>query len=121
MDIALGLGDPTAITTTVILVPLAILYAFIIPNMSYFPVGILTVIVYMIPLIAMASDGNLLRTLISSALFLLVVEICANVFAPEATAMMHATGVAVEGTVTDGFFGFNLANVIISLINKIVG
>jgi len=51
----------------------------------------------------------------------LVVEICANVFAPEATAMMHATGVAVEGTVTDGFFGFNLANVIISLINKIVG
>ena len=35
--------------------------------------------------------------------------------------MMHATGVAVEGTVTDGFFGFNLANVIISLINKIVG
>lgn len=121
MDIALGLGDPTAITTTVILIPLAILYAFIIPNMSYFPVGILTVIVYMIPLIAMASDGNLLRTLISSALFLLVVEICANVFAPEATAMMHATGVAVEGTVTDGFFGFNLANVIISLINKIVG
>ncbi|GFN37096.1 PTS transporter subunit IIC [Tepidimicrobium xylanilyticum] len=121
MDIALGLGDPTAITTTVILIPLAILFAFIIPNMSYFPVGILTVIVYMIPLIAMASNGNLLRTLIGSALFLLVVEVCANVFAPEATAMMHATGVAVEGTVTDGFFGFNLANVIISLIHSIIG
>ena len=63
----------------------------------------------------------LLRTLISSALFLFIVEICANVFAPEATAMMHATGVAVEGTVTDGFFGFNLANIIISLIHSIIG
>jgi PTS system galactitol-specific IIC component len=121
MDIALGLGDPTAITTTVILIPLAILFAFIIPNMSYFPVGLLTVIVYMVPLLAMASDGNLLRTLISGALFLFIVEICANVFAPEATAMMHATGVAVEGTVTDGFFGFNLANIIISLIHSIIG
>mgnify|MGYP000856615842 CR=1 FL=1 len=121
MDIALGLGDPTAITTTVILIPLAILFAFIIPNMSYFPVGLLTVIVYMVPLLAMASDGNLLRTLISGALFLFVVEIFANIFAPQATAMMHATGVTVEGTVTDGFFGFNLANVIISLIHSIIG
>jgi len=121
MDIALGLGDPTAITTTVILIPLAILYAFLIPNMSYFPVGLLTVIVYIVPLLAMASNGNLLRTLISSAIFLLIVEICANIFAPEATAMMHATGVTVEGTVTDGFFGFNLANIIISLIHSIIG
>lgn len=121
MDIALGLGDPTAITTTVILIPLAILFAFIIPNMSYFPVGLLTVIVYMVPLLAMASKGNLLRTLISGALFLFIVEIFANIFAPQATAMMHATGVAVEGTVTDGFFGFNLANVIISLIHSIIG
>jgi PTS system galactitol-specific IIC component len=121
MDIALGLGDPTAITTTVILIPVAILFAFIIPNMSYFPVGLLTVIVYMVPLLAMASNGNLLRTLISSALFLLIVEIFASIFAPEATAMMHATGVEVNGIVTDGFFGFNLANVIISLIHSIIG
>lgn len=120
MDIALSLGDPTAITTTVILIPLAILFAFIIPNMSYFPVGLLTNIVYMVPLIAMASKGNLLRTLIASSIFLFIVEACANLFAPEATAMMMATGVTVEGMVTDAFFGYNLANVIMSILNRFI-
>lgn len=61
MDVALALGDPTAITVSVILIPVAILYAFLIPNMSYFPVGILTVIVYMVPFCSLASKGNLFR------------------------------------------------------------
>lgn len=47
MDIALALGDPAAITTTVLMIPLSIVFAFIIPNMTYFPVGVLTNIVYM--------------------------------------------------------------------------
>lgn len=121
MDVALALGDPTAITVTVFLIPLAILFAFLIPEMSYFPVGLLTVIVYMVPFFSLACRGNLFRTLISSAIFLFIVEVCANVFAVQATAMMHATGVEVTGTVTDGFFGFNLATVLVSLIDMLVG
>ena len=118
MDISLGLSDPTAVTTTAFLIPLAVLFAFLIPNMSYFPVGLLTSIVHMVPLLAMTSRGNVLRTLISGALLLLMVQIFANAFAPEATAMMQATAVSVEGTVTDGFFGYNIANVIISLFSR---
>lgn len=121
MDIALGLGDPTAITTSVLLIPLAILLAFIIPGMQYFPVGLLTVIVYMVPLIALASKGNLFRTLIAGFLFLIIVEVGANVFAVEATAMMNATGVEVQGMVTDGFWGYNLANIIISMLHRVIG
>lgn len=121
MDISLGLADPTAVTTTAILIPLAILFAFLIPNMSYFPVGLLTGIVHMVPLLAMTSKGNLLRTLISGALFLLLIEVLAHVFAPEATIMLHASGVGVEGAVTDGFFGYNIANVLISLISRLFG
>ena len=121
MDVALSLGDATAITTTVILIPLAILYAFIIPGMTYFPVGVLTVIVYMVPMFSLASKGNLFRTLISSAIFLFIVVFFANIFAPEATLMMHATGVKVDGMVTDGFFGFNLADVIISAMHHFFG
>ena len=51
---------------------------------------------------------------------LLISEIGANVFSPEATAMMHATGIKVSGMVTDGFFGYNLPNVIISLIHRLL-
>lgn len=121
MDVALSLGDPTAITTTVILIPLAILFAFLIPGMTYFPVGLLTGIVYMVPMFSLASKGNLFRTLLSSAIFLYIVLFFANVFAPEATLMMNATGVSVDGQVTDGFFGYNLANVIISALHRLIG
>ena len=119
MDVALALGDPTAITTTVLMIPLAILYAFLIPGMTYFPVGLLTVIVYMVPMISLGCQGNLFRTIVGSALFLLFVEFAANLFAPEATQMMQATGVEVNGIVTDAFFGYNLPNVLISLISRL--
>lgn len=120
MDIALGLGDPVVITVSVLMLPIAILFAFLIPNMRYFPVGLLTVIVYMVPLIVMASKGNFVRSFISCVIFLFIVEFCAHIFAPEATAMVGATGVEIEGMVTDGFFGFNLANIIICIIYRIL-
>lgn len=119
MDIALALGDPTAITTTVLMIPLAIAFAFIIPGMTYFPVGVLTNIVYMVPLICLAHKGNLFRSIITSAVFLFAVEWMANIFAPEATAMMKASGVKVDGMVTDAYFGFSLPNVIIATIHHI--
>lgn len=121
MDIALALGDPTAITTTVLMIPLAIAFAFIIPGMVYFPVGVLTGIVYMVPMICLAHKGNLLRSRISSAIFLFFVEWMANRFVPEATAMMLASGVPVDGTMTDAFFGYNLPNVIIATIHHLLG
>jgi PTS system galactitol-specific IIC component len=119
MDVALALGDPTAITITVLMIPLAIAFAFIIPGMNYFPVGMLTGIVYMVPLIVLGCKGNMFRALIASAVFLFFVEWGASVFAPEATLMMHATGVKVNGSVTDAFFGYNLPNVIISTLHRI--
>ncbi len=119
MDVALALGDPAAITITVLMIPLSIAFAFIIPGMNYFPVGMLTVIVYMIPMICLACKGNMFRSIIISAIFLFFVEWGASVFAPEATAMMHATGVKVNGSVTDAFFGYNLPNVIISTLHRI--
>lgn len=120
MDIALSLGDPTAVTTTVLMIPLAVVFAFIIPGMTYFPLGLLTGIVYMVPLICMAHKGNLFRSIITSAVFLFAVEWMTSLFAPEATAMMKATGVQVSGTVTDTFFGYSLPNVIIAILHRIL-
>lgn len=119
MDVALALGDPAAITTTVLMIPLTIAFAFIIPGMNYFPVGMLTVIVYMIPMICLATKGNMFRAVIISAIYIFIVEWCTSIFAPEATAMMHATGIKVSGSVTDSFFGYNLPNVIISILHRL--
>lgn len=120
MDIALALGDSAIVTVTVLSIPLVILFAFLIPNMSYFPVGVLTVVVYVIPMCALTSKGNVLRTFITSAVNLLIIVFFANYFAPEATQMMKITGVEVSGRITDGFFGLNIANIIIGFISKVI-
>ena len=50
MDIALGLGDPCCITCTAIMIPLTIVMAFIIPDMRFFPLGILAEVCYLAPM-----------------------------------------------------------------------
>jgi len=121
MDIALGVGDRTSNTTYLLLIPTSIGLAFIIPGLSYLPVGLLTNIIYMMPLIAMASKGNLLRTLIVGLAFTTIVMIGADVFSVEATEMMTNSGVDVDGQVTDAYWGFNLPNIIISLFSRLFG
>jgi PTS system galactitol-specific IIC component len=120
MDVCLGLGDPTCIVATALMIPFTILCAFIIPNMQYFPVGILSVICYMCVMPTLAHRGNFLRTLISCIIMVLLVAWATNVFAPEATMMMHVTGVKVKGIVTDSFFGYSIPNVIIEIIHRLV-
>ncbi len=121
MDIALGLGDPACITCTAICIPLTILFAFIIPNMSYFPVPLLGIVCYTSVMCVLASKGNLLRSLICTAVSMFLIAFFANFFTPEATAMMSVTGLQVEGYVTDGFFGNNIACIIIGGIARVFG
>ena len=119
MDVALGLGDPACITCTAICIPLTILFAFIIPDMKYFPVGLLTVVCYVTIMCVLASKGNLFRSLMCSSISMLIVSYCANVFSPETTAMLGVTGLKVNGLVADGFWGFNIADIILSLIHRL--
>ena len=121
MDIALGLGDPCCITSTVVAIPCVILMAFIIPNMTYFPIGLLTIVCYVTPMCVMASKGNLFRSIVTTILCLFLVTFLTNFFAPEATLMMKTTGVHVNGMVTDGFFGQNPICILIGFIHRIIG
>ena len=55
-------------------------------------------------------------------LSIVLITWAANTFAPEATMMLKALGVPVEGMITEGgHFGFNLPVVIISAISRILG
>lgn len=121
MDVALGLGDPACVTCTAICIPITIAFAFIIPGMTYFPIGVLTIVCYTTVFCVMASDGNLLRSLICSILSMFIIVFCANLFVPEATAFFNVTGLDIgDNMATDGFFGFNLANIIICTIYRLI-
>lgn len=120
MDVALGLGDPACITATAIAIPFTIAFAFIIPNMSYFPLGLLAQICYLTPVIVVASKGNVFRSVLFTVMCMFLVTFCANAFAPEATAMMQATSVHINGMITDGQFGWNPGNILVALIHRLI-
>lgn len=120
-SVALGLGDPACVTCTAICIPLTIAFAFIIPDMTYFPIGVLTIVCYTTVFCVMASNGNLIRSLACSILSMFIIVFCANCFVPEATAFFHVTGLDIGNNMaTDGFFGFNLADIIICMIHRII-
>lgn len=121
MDVALGLGDPACVTCTAICIPITIAFAFLIPNMSYFPIGVLTIVCYTTVFCVMASKGNLIRSLICSILSMFIIVFCANLFTPEATAFFNVTGLDIgDNMATDGFFGFNIADILICLVHRLV-
>lgn len=119
MDIALGLGDPACITCTAIMIPLTIAMAFVIPDMRFFPLGILAEVCYLAPMYVLTGKGNIFRSLISMIIIMGLTLFFANMFAPEATQMMSVTSVDFDGMVTASHFGWNPGNIIISFIHKL--
>ena len=121
VDIALGLGDPACIVTTAIVIPVTIAMALIIPDMRFFPLGLLAEICYLSPLCVLAANGNVLRTVLSMSFIMFLTLFLANMFVPEATKMMSVTGVAFDGLVTASHFGWNPGNVVVSFVHMIMG
>ena len=101
MDVALGLGDPATITTTVISIPIVVIFALILPGMKLFPVCLLMSITYISVMTVMASKGNLLRSIISAVLFSILVIYLEGWVAPGATAMLKGSGVGLNGQGSD--------------------
>ncbi|MGM9539948.1 PTS transporter subunit IIC [Anaerovibrio sp.] len=120
MDIALGLGDPACITCTAIMIPVTIILAFLVPDMRFFPLGILAEVCYLAPMCVLGSNGNIFRTLVVMTCIMYVTLFFANIFAGEATQMMTVTGVHFDSMVTASHFGWNPGNVVVSLVHSLM-
>lgn len=119
MDIALGLGDPACITITAIMIPITILLSFLIPNMRFFPLGILGEVCYLAPMCVLTSKGNLFRSLVTMTIMMAITLIFMNMFVAEATSMLSVTSVPVTGDITASHFGWNPGNLIVSIIYRL--
>lgn len=64
LDIAVALGQPAIVVTGILLIPVAILFSFILPGVRFIPVGDLTNIVTAVALVVIASKGNIVRSFI---------------------------------------------------------
>ena len=122
-DSAFGLGDPTVITLGLLLIPITIAFAFIIPGNTYFPVGILASIPYYAGMTCMISKGNLFRGLINGAIFMVILVISMNCMADIATTFISSAGVMeiAEGTKVTGASLANIVDIIVVGIAKLFG
>ena len=92
MDICLGLGDPCALTATVIMLPLVIGMAFILP-INYFPVGVLASVCYQSVMPTAVTKGNVFRTLLLMIVYYAFTMYVTAQFVPQATAFLENMGV----------------------------
>ena len=71
VDIALGVGDQTAITCSSLMIPIAILLAFILPGNSFFPSAFFgSSLLYAMATICMTTKGNIFRALLIGIVYM---------------------------------------------------
>jgi len=73
----------------------------ILPGIKIFPVGLLMSITYISVMTVMSSKGNLLRSIITTVLFSVIVMYLGGYVAPGATEMLTGAGVNLKGLGTD--------------------
>lgn len=92
VDIALGVGDETAITTSVI--PIAIAMAFIFPGNNFFPTAFFgSSMLYMMATVCMVTKGNVFRSIVIGIVCMLFVYFSFNFTAALCTMFVENAGV----------------------------
>lgn len=72
LDSAVAIGHPAAIATALILVPITILLAFVVPGNRVLPFGDLATIPFMVAMIAPIARGNVFRSVIIGSIVIAV-------------------------------------------------
>lgn len=96
VDCAVLLGHPAVMASAVILYPLSVLLAAILPGVQMLPIASLAVIPFMAGAVVPYTKGNVLKTVIVLLLFLIPYMYFSTITAPEHTAAYAAMGQFTE-------------------------
>lgn len=122
MDCALGTGDPTAITAALLMIPVTIGLAFIIPGNQFFPIGMMGSLAYMTAICSMETEGNLLHTVLVASLYMAFTMLALNFLADLGTAFIGTSGtVDLKGAKAVGSSLHNIPDIILGIIGKLAG
>lgn len=94
LDSAVTLGHPTTLTVGILLVPITLILAMIIPLNTTLPLGDLAATAFFISMATPIHRGDLIRTLISGTIMMSIVLLIASYFAPIITDTAKSTGFA---------------------------
>jgi galactitol PTS system EIIC component len=87
LDAAVSLGEPSVIAVGLLLVPITIILAFILPGNKVLPFADLAVIPFLLCLIVALSKGNVIRSLMLGTVVMALVMYTATDLSPIQTAM----------------------------------
>lgn len=93
LDAAVSLGEPSVIAVGLLLVPITILLAIVLPGNNLLPFADLAVIPFIVCLITAMSKGNVIRALIVGTVVMACVLLMATNLAPIETQMAVTAGI----------------------------
>lgn len=108
MDAALTVGHPAVIATSVLMIPISLFLAVILPGNKILPLGDLTLYVYAFTLMIGAFKGNIVRSLIGATIYSIPLMYFATWLSP---LVMKSFKLANYSIKTKGAFSFELSGV----------
>lgn len=100
LDAAVAIGHPSVLTASLLLIPLTVLIAAILPGNSMMPFADLTSITFRMIIIVALVNGNVLKTLIIGLVVVAQILICGTITSPLVTNVYLSLGNSLpEGAV----------------------
>lgn len=120
LDAAVALGEPAVIAVGLVLVPITILLAVILPGNRILPFADLAVIPYIVCLFTAMSKGNIFRSLVIGTVVMGCVLLMASTLGPIETPLAVSAGVSIpEGAALIG--NLDRANLLTWIFIKVFG
>ncbi|UDM78527.1 PTS galactitol transporter subunit IIC [Vagococcus fluvialis] len=100
MDAALSVGHPAVLSSSLLLVPITILLAVILPGNTTLPFGDLATIPFLVCLMAAVFGGNIIRTVIGGSIYMVTILYITSWVAPLVTESAKAANFDLQGNAT---------------------
>ena len=114
---ALAYGETATLTTGLLVIPIAVLVAFLIPGNIVLPLMVLPALPYMVEVPVSLSDGNIVKSVIAASIVFIAKLLMASSWAVVFTEIASNVGFEVtSGTVL--IIGFIMSNVTAGLITR---
>lgn len=97
LDVAVLFGIPAVLVTALLLMPVAIILAIILPGVTFIPIGDLTNLLVPVALITVATKGNIIKSFIIGIPVVIMNLYYASFFAPIVTDMAAKSSYKIEG------------------------
>lgn len=99
LDAAVVVGNPDVITTALIMIPITILLAFILPGNHMMPLADLAVVTFRVALVVALCGGNVFRSILISIPVMSAILYAGTAAAPYLTAYAQSTGLTFDGPI----------------------